>query len=109
MRRSWSVCLKPFFALDNGFENAQYVVMRHVVYGSVLLLFASIGCFGQTPGPSFEAASIHDRDSADPDDIQVSPGSLVILNRTFFFLVRWAYDVTPAQIDSPPGWRMQLA
>ncbi len=64
----------------------------------------AVACFGQTAGPSFEAASIHERDSAGPDDLQVAPGSLVIRNRTFFFLVRWAYDVTPAQIESPPGW-----
>lgn len=61
---------------------------------------SAVACFGQ----SFEVASIHERDSAGPDDVQVSPGSLVIRNKTFFFLVRWAYDVTPSQIDSPPGW-----
>jgi uncharacterized protein (TIGR03435 family) len=76
--------------------------MRHVVHRTVVLLWA-VGCLAQAAAPSFDAASIHERDSAGPDDVQVSPGSLVIRNKTFFFLVRWAYDVTPAQIDSPPN------
>jgi len=53
-------------------------------------------------GPSFEAASIHERESAGPDPgFPRFPGDP---QQTFFFLVRWAYDVTPAQIDSPPSW-----
>jgi uncharacterized protein (TIGR03435 family) len=81
--------------------------MRHVVRGSVLWLGACIGCFGQAPGPSFDAASIR---AGDPriggeHNVQVSSGTITIRNQPFLFLVQWAYDVPPAQIDGPAWFR----
>jgi len=68
-----------------------------------ICLFASSACFAQTPRPSFEAASIHTNVARGEPVIQVTPGSLVIRNHPLFYLVQWAYDVTPSQIDGLAG------
>ncbi len=64
------------------------------------------GCFAQSAPPAFETASIHPNPRVERQDAQVSPGTLVMRNQTVFYLVQWAYDVTPAQIDAPP-WSME--
>jgi len=59
------------------------------------------GCFAQSAPPSFETASIHPNPRVERQEAQVSPGALVMRNQPLFFLVQWAWDVTPAQIDAP--------
>lgn len=36
-------------------------------------------------------------------NVQVTPGAITIRNQPFLSIVRWAYDVPPAQIDGPSG------
>jgi uncharacterized protein (TIGR03435 family) len=64
------------------------------------------GCFAQSAPPAFETASIHPNPRVERQEAQVSPGNLVMRNLPLFFLVQWAWDVTPAQIDAPP-WFME--
>jgi uncharacterized protein (TIGR03435 family) len=67
-----------------------------------IALFVCAGCFAQSPPPAFETASIRPNPRVERQDAQVSPGTLVMRNQPLFFLVQWAWDVTPAQIDAPP-------
>lgn len=69
-------------------------------------LFACLVCFTQSAPPAFETASIHPNPRVEPQQVQVSPRSLAMRNQPLFFLVQWAWDVTPAQIDAPP-WFME--
>lgn len=81
--------------------------MRHVVCGSVVFLLAAFGCTGQTSAPAFEVASIHAGDpriGSEPN-VQVSSGTITIRNQPFRFIMQWAYDVPPAQIDGPVWFR----
>lgn len=74
----------------------------------ISLLFASVFvtcCFAQQSDPSFEAASIRPNPESIPSEIRVSPGSLVIRNQPFGFLVQWAYDVARPQIEGPAWLR----
>jgi uncharacterized protein (TIGR03435 family) len=68
-------------------------------------LFVCAGCFAQSAPPAFETASIHPNPRVERPDIQVSPGSLILRNQPVFFLVEWAYDLTPAQIDAPSWFK----
>jgi len=90
--------------LDNGLENVQYVVMRHVVIAAIgcVFLFAAAG-LAQT----FEAASIHAGDPRIGGEltVHVSSGGITIRNQRLLFIVQWAYDVPPAQIDGPAWLR----
>jgi len=61
--------------------------------------------FAQTPAPAFEVASIHFNPRPDPQEVQVTPGALVLRNQPLLFLVQWAFDVTPAQIEAPAWFR----
>jgi uncharacterized protein (TIGR03435 family) len=67
-----------------------------------IALFICAGCFAQSAPPAFETASIRPNPRVERQDAQVSPGTLVMRNQPLFFLVQWAWDVTPAQIDAPP-------
>jgi uncharacterized protein (TIGR03435 family) len=68
-----------------------------------IALFFCAGCFAQSAPPAFEAASIHPNTSTEPQQVQISPGTLVLRNQPFFFLLEWSYDLPPAQIDAPQG------
>jgi uncharacterized protein (TIGR03435 family) len=76
--------------------------MRHVV---VIALLAACRSLAQSPAPSFEVASIHPNLGTDRQEIQVTPGALVLRNQPVLFLVQWAYDVPIPQIDYP-AWFM---
>lgn len=81
--------------------------MRHVVCRTVILaLPAMLTSFAQSPAPAFDVASIHANPRIERQEIQVSPGALLLRNQPLFFLVEWAWDVTPAQIDAP-AWFME--
>lgn len=69
-----------------------------------IAFFVCAACFAQSAPPAFESASIRPALSLDPK-IQVTPGTLVLRNQPVLFLVQWAYDVTPAQIDAPASLR----
>jgi len=69
-------------------------------------LVACAVCSAQSAPPAFETASIHPNPRVERQEIQISPASLTLRNQTFVFLVQWAWDVTPAQIDAPP-WFME--
>jgi uncharacterized protein (TIGR03435 family) len=72
----------------------------------LLALFGCAVCFAQSaPAPAFEVASIHPNPRVERQEVQISPGSLVLRNQPVFFLVEWAYDLTPAQIDAPAWFR----
>ena len=71
-----------------------------------LTLFICAGCFAQSAPVAFETASIHPNPRVERQETQVSPGNLVMRNQPLFFLVQWAWDVTPSQIDAPP-WSME--
>lgn len=76
--------------------------MRHVVPHTVICLIASFRCYGQTPAPAFEVATIRANDSQTPANIiQITPGSLNFRNATLNFVIRWAYDVTDSQFNGP--------
>jgi uncharacterized protein (TIGR03435 family) len=62
-------------------------------------LLACLNCLAQTPG--FDAASIHPAEGGPRASIQTSPGSLTIRNQNLFFLIQWAYDTPPFQINGP--------
>ena len=68
-------------------------------------LVACAVCFAQSAPPAFETASIHPNPRVERQEIQISPASLTLRNQTFVFLVQWAWDVTPAQIDAPPWFK----
>ena len=70
-----------------------------------IAFFVCAGCFAQSAPPAFETASIHPNPRVERQDAQVSPGTLIMRNQTVFYLVQWAYDVTPAQIDAPSWFR----
>src|ERR1700733_13537025 len=67
-----------------------------------IAFFVCAGCFAQSAPPAFETASIHPNPRVERQEAQVSPGNLIMRNQPIFFLVQWAWDVTPAQIDAPP-------
>ncbi len=67
-----------------------------------IAFFLCAGCFAQSAPPGFETASIHPNPRVERQEAQVSPGNLVMRNQPMFFLVQWAWDLTPAQIDAPP-------
>jgi uncharacterized protein (TIGR03435 family) len=71
----------------------------------IVTLFVCAVCFAQSPPPAFETASIHANPRVERPDIQVSPGILILRNQPVFYLVEWAYDVTPAQIDAPAWFK----
>jgi uncharacterized protein (TIGR03435 family) len=68
-------------------------------------LVACAVCFAQSAPPAFETASIHPNPRVERPDIKVSPDTLILRNQPVFFLLEWAYDVTPAQIDAPPWFK----
>ena len=72
---------------------------------AILCFFGCFGCFGQALVPSFDVASIRPNPEVVPSEIHTSPGSLVIRNQPFIFLVQWAYDVPRVQIDGPVWFR----
>jgi uncharacterized protein (TIGR03435 family) len=53
--------------------------------------------------PAFEAASVRPSPTAGNDDphIQISPGELTIRGMSLKFCIRWAYSITPFQIQGP--------
>jgi len=64
------------------------------------IFFCSI-CLAQAP-PAFDAASIHPADGEwVRPEIRTSPGSVTIRNQTLLFLIQWAYDTPPFQINGP--------
>jgi uncharacterized protein (TIGR03435 family) len=75
-----------------------------------LSLLAGSLCFAQAPGPAFEVASI--RMTTGPrspacerrtECVEISPGLLAIRGESLRFLIRWAYDLPPVQVDAPDG------
>ena len=70
-----------------------------------IALLVCAGCFAQSVPPAFETASVHPNPRVERQDVQVSAGSLILRNQPVFFLVEWAYDVTPAQIDAPSWFK----
>ena len=68
-------------------------------------LVACAVCSAQSAPPAFETASIHPNPRVERPDIKVSPDTLILRNQPVFFLLEWAYDVTPAQIDAPPWFK----
>jgi uncharacterized protein (TIGR03435 family) len=72
------------------------------IYASLLIC---VSCLAQSPSPAaipaFETASIHPNPRVERQDIQLTPNTLILRNQPVFFLVEWAWDVTPAQIDPP--------
>jgi len=71
----------------------------------IIALFVCASCFAQSVPPAFETASVHPNPRVERQDVQVSAGSLILRNQPVFFLVEWAYDVTPAQIDAPSWFK----
>ncbi len=66
---------------------------------AAVLIFCSI-CLAQV-SPAFDAASIHPSEGTARSEIQTSPGSVTIRNQNLLFLVQWAYDTPPFQINGP--------
>ena len=65
-----------------------------------LALLACWSCSAQTA--TFDAASIHPAGTEwVRPEIQTSPGSVTIRNQTLLFLIQWAYDTPPFQINGP--------
>jgi uncharacterized protein (TIGR03435 family) len=62
-------------------------------------VFSCFICLAQTP--AFDAASIHPAAGDMRPDIKTSPGSVTIRNQPLLFLIQWAYDTPPFQIDGP--------
>ena len=84
----------------------QYVVMRYVVHVTMLAIALPAIAFAEAPAPAFEVASVRFNPRPDPQEVQVSPDALTMRNQPLFFLVQWAWDVTPAQIEAP-AWLRQ--
>ena len=65
----------------------------------------SLVCAAQsaTPIPAFDAASVRPSATAGNEDphIQTSPGSLIIRGMSLKFCIRWAYGMSPYQVDGP--------
>jgi uncharacterized protein (TIGR03435 family) len=63
-------------------------------------LVTCLSCFSQTP-PAFDAASIRPAEGKMRPEIVTSPGTLTVHNQTLQFLIYWAYDTPPFQINGP--------
>ncbi len=75
---------------------------------AILPLVAMMGvvvCAGQTL-PAFDVASIRPAAGGMRPEVQTSPGSLTIRNQNLMFLIYWAYDTPPFQINGP-AWLNQ--
>jgi uncharacterized protein (TIGR03435 family) len=68
-----------------------------------LALVICFRCLAQTPAavPAFDAASIRLAAGGVRPEIQTSPGSITIRNQPLLFLIQWAYDTPPFQINGP--------
>lgn len=66
-----------------------------------LALLACLNCLAQMPGPAFDAASIKPSGDQGRPAVQTSPGSLTIRNQNLMFMIYWAYDTPPFQINGP--------
>lgn len=68
-----------------------------------LVLLTCFSCMAETPaaGPAFDAASVRSAEGNVRPEIKTSPGSLTIRNQSLQFLVYWAYDTPPFQINGP--------
>jgi uncharacterized protein (TIGR03435 family) len=74
----------------------------------VLFIAASIACLAQTAAePAFDVASVR----ASPGPLvgnasgraqpEISGGSLILHNEPLLFLIEWAYDLSPVQLEAP--------
>jgi uncharacterized protein (TIGR03435 family) len=65
-------------------------------------LFACFACLAQGPAPpKFDVASIKPAVGGMRPDVKTSPGWLTIRNQTLLFLIQWAYDTPPFEIEAP--------
>ena len=65
-------------------------------------LFACFACLAQSPAPpKFDVASIKPAVGGMRPDVKTSPGSLTIRNQSLLYLIQWAYDTPPFQIEGP--------
>jgi len=79
--------------------------MRLFLFCVTLTALSLIPVLAQSPGNTFEVASIK---PSDPDTRGImfrnSPGTLHIVGATISFLIQQAYDVREFQIYGAPGW-----
>jgi uncharacterized protein (TIGR03435 family) len=65
-------------------------------------LFACFACLAQPAPPKFDVASIKPVVGGGMlADVQTSPGSLTMRNQSLLFLLQWAYEMPPFQIEAP--------
>jgi uncharacterized protein (TIGR03435 family) len=65
-------------------------------------LFACFACLAQGPAPpKFDVASIKPAVGGMRPDVKTSPGSLTMRNQSLLYLIQWAYDTPPFQIEGP--------
>jgi uncharacterized protein (TIGR03435 family) len=79
--------------------------MRPPLFCLSLLALSLAPVFAQSPGNTFEVASVK---PSDPDTRGImfrnSPGTVHIVGATINFLIQQAYDVREFQISGGPGW-----
>jgi uncharacterized protein (TIGR03435 family) len=74
----------------------------HSVSGHSVALFACFACMAQGPAPpKFDVVSIKPAVGGMRPDVKTSPGSLTIRNQSLLYLIQWAYDTPPFQIEGP--------
>jgi uncharacterized protein (TIGR03435 family) len=67
----------------------------------LLAILACLNCLAQTPSPPFDVASIKPSEDKGRPEVQTAPGSLTIRNQNLMFMIYWAYDTPPFQINGP--------
>ena len=74
---------------------------------TLICLFAGALCFAQAPPTAFEVASIRPPGvrpavcERRADCVDILPGTLTIRGESLRFLIRWAYDLPPVQVEAP--------
>jgi uncharacterized protein (TIGR03435 family) len=67
-----------------------------------LAFFLCFDCLAQSPAPpKFDVASIKPAVGGIRPDIKTSPGSLTIRNQSLLYLIQWAFDTPPFEINGP--------
>jgi uncharacterized protein (TIGR03435 family) len=67
-----------------------------------IALVACFACLGQEPASQkFDVASIKPAVGGMRPDVKTSPGSLTLRNQSLLYLIQWAYDTPPFQIQGP--------